>query len=82
MYVEHFDVCLINVIRNKVLVVPVVPVVLVVPVVPDIICRCENWSLIKHCARRIATLCKKNCNTVDENLGRFAGCAVCDHCRV
>jgi hypothetical protein len=44
MYVEQFDVYLINVIRNEILVVPAV------------ICGWENWALERHCARRIATL--------------------------
>lgn len=54
MYVEQFDVYLINVIRNE------------IPVVPAVIYGCENWALIRHCARRIATLWMKS-------LGQFTG---------
>jgi len=59
MYVEQFDVYLINVIRNEILVVPAV------------ICGCERWAVIRHCARRIAMLWMK-C------LGQFTGCTLCD----
>ena len=55
--------CLINVIRNE---------LLLVPAVPAVICGRENWALIRCCARRIAMLWMKY-------LGQFTVCTSCDH---
>ena len=60
MYVEQFDVYLKSVIRNEIL------------VVAAIIYGCNNWALVRYCARIIQTLWMK-C------LGQCTGCTLCDH---